>query len=123
MSLIVRAFPILPGKEDDIRKLAAEMSGPRRQEAGEFYESFGVSRESWHYQETPNGPMVIGVTEIDEDPNAKAREYAESNRPFDRWFKDQVRNLTGIDPDSQPLGPPSEVIFDTKGDTAVHYSS
>jgi len=113
MSLIVRAFPVLPGKEEDIRRLAAEMAGSRRKEAQEFYRHFGVTRESWHYQETPNGPMVIGVTEL-EEPEAKAKEYAASNRPFERWFKDQVRNLTGIDPDVQPLGPPSEVIFDTR---------
>ena len=118
MPLIVRAFPVLPGKEEDIRKLAAEMAGPRRGEAQEFYRIFGVVRESWHYQETPHGPLVIGVTEVDEDPNTKAREYAESIRPFDRWFKDQVRNLTGVDPEVQPLGPPSEVIFDTQ-DEAV----
>ena len=120
MPLVVRAFPVLPGKEEDIRKIAAEMAGPRREEAEEFFRHFGVLRESWHYQETPHGPMVIGVTEI-EEPDAKAREYAESNRPFDRWFKDQVRNLTGIDPDTQPLGPPSEVIFDTRGEAPVRY--
>lgn len=119
MPIIVRAFPVLQGKEEDIRKLAAEMAGPRRQEAEEFYKSFAVVRESWHYQETPHGPMVVAVTEVDDDPNVLAREYAESKRPFDRWFKDQVRNLTGIDPDVQPLGPPSELIFDTQGNTVV----
>ncbi len=123
MPLIVRAFPVLRGKEEDIRKLAAEMAGPRRGEAKEFFESFGVVRESWHYQETPHGPLVIGVTEIADDPSARAREYAESNRPFDRWFKDQVRNLTGVDPDLQPLGPPSEVIFDLQDETTAPYQS
>jgi hypothetical protein len=120
MSLVVRAFPVLPGKEEDIRKFAAEMAGPRRREAEQFYKSFGIVRESWHYQETPHGPMVIGVTEVDAEPGVKAREYAESSLPFDRWFKDQVLNLTGIDPSVQPLGPPSEVIFDTQSETAVH---
>lgn len=111
--LIGRAFPVLPGKEEDVRRVAAEMAGPRRQEAEEFYKSFGVFRESWHYQETPHGPIVIGVTEVDE-AETKAPQYAQSQRPFDRWLKDQIRNLTGIDPDTQPLGPPSEVIFDTR---------
>jgi hypothetical protein len=124
MPLIVRAFPVLPGKEEDIRKLAAEMAGPRREEAREFYRTFGVVRESWHYQETPHGPLVIGVTEVEDiDPSARAQGYAESNQPFDRWFKDQVRNLTGVDPDLQPLGPPSEVIFDTQGESTAKYPS
>jgi hypothetical protein len=121
MPLIVRAFPVLRGKEEDVRKLAVEMAGARREEAREFFRSFGVVRESWHYQETPHGPLVIGVTEVDGDLSAIAQEYAESNRPFDRWFKDQVKNLSGIDPDSQPLGPPSEVIFDTQGEGVAQY--
>jgi hypothetical protein len=121
MPLIVRAFPVLRGKEEDVRKLAAEMAGPRREEAREFFRSFGVVRESWHYQETPHGPLVIGVTEVDGDLSAIAQEYAESSRPFDCWFKDQVKNLSGIDPDVQPLGPPSEVIFDTQGETVAPY--
>jgi hypothetical protein len=66
----------------------------------------------------PHGPMVIG-----EEPDVKAQEYAESSLPFDLWFKDQVRNLTGIDPTVQPLGPPSEVIFDTQSETADPYST
>jgi hypothetical protein len=123
MPLIVRAFPVLQGKEEDIRKLAAEMAGPRREEAQEFYRSFGVVRESWHYQETPHGPLVIGVTELDDDPRVRAQQYAESDRPFDSWFKTQVRNLTGIDPNTQPLGPPSEEIFDTQGEPLVQHQS
>ncbi len=114
MPLVVRAFPVLPGKEEDIRRFAAEMTGPRRRDAEQFYKSFGVVRESWHYQVTPHGPVVIGVTEVDEEPEVKAREYADSIRPFDSWFKEQVRNLTGVDPSVQPLGPPTEVIFDTQ---------
>lgn len=81
MPLVVRAFPVLPGKEEDIRRIAAEMAGPRREEAQEFFRHFGIIRESWHYQETPHGPLVIGVTEV-EEPDAKAREYARVQPPL-----------------------------------------
>lgn len=110
MPFVVRAFPLLPGKEEELRQFAAELSGPRRAEAAEFYGSFSVPRESWHLQQTPNGALVIGVTEVGE-VEATAQKYAASNRPFDRWFKDQVKRLTGIDPDSEPLGPPTEEVF------------
>ncbi|MEA2560593.1 MAG: hypothetical protein QOH06_2097 [Acidobacteriota bacterium] len=40
MPLIVRAFPVLPGKEEDIWKIAAEMTGPRREEAQEFFRHY-----------------------------------------------------------------------------------
>ena len=36
MRPIVRAFLILPGKHEDVRCLAAEIAGPRREEAAEF---------------------------------------------------------------------------------------
>lgn len=111
MPLVVRAFPLLPGKEEDLRQLVAELSGPRRAEADEFYRSFAVAHESWHLQQTPQGALVIGVTEIGEPVEEKAQSYAASSRPFDRWFKDQVKRLTGIDPDSEPLGPPTEEVF------------
>lgn len=111
MPFVVRAFPLLPGKEEELRQFAAELSRPRRAEAGEFYGSFAVAHESWHLQQTPNGALVICVTELGEPVEATAQKYAASNRPFDRWFKDQVKRLTGIDPDSEPLGPPTEEVF------------
>jgi hypothetical protein len=111
MALVVRAFPVLAGKEQELRDFARELTGARAAEATEFYRVFGVSRESWHLQETPAGPLVIGVTEVDEIEPA-ATSYAASQRPFDRWFKDQVYSLTGVSPDRDPLGPATEQIFD-----------
>ena len=46
------------------------------------------------------------------DPERAARTYAESKDPFDLWFKQRVIELSGIDPNRTPLGPPSEQIFD-----------
>lgn len=111
MPLVVRAFPILEGMEREVRRFAKELSGPRRQEAAVFYRSFGVRRESWYLQQTPQGPLVISVTEIDE-PEVQAPQYAQSTRQFDLWYKDQVRRLSGVDPEIEPLGPPTEALFE-----------
>jgi hypothetical protein len=114
MSLVVRAFPLAPGKEAELESFAEELRTRRAAEAADFYRRFGVSRESWHLQRTPHGTWVIGVTEIVERPVAVAAEqYAHSEEPFDRWFKDRVHALTGINPDEQPLGPPTVCLFDT----------
>ena len=114
MDLIVRAFPVIPGREDQLRAMAHEMQTTRAADARDFYGRFGVSRESWHLQTTPHGTWIIGVTEVSGMPLAAAAEqYQASEQPFDRWFKDQVHQLSGINPDEQPLGPPSECIFDT----------
>ena len=114
MPQVVRAFPVLPGMEDKLRDMARALSGARAQQAAAFYAKFGVSHESWHLQETPHGAWVIAVTAIDE-PQTRAAEYAESNDEFDRWFKAMVLEVSGIDPATQPLGPPTEAIFDWPG--------
>jgi hypothetical protein len=108
---VVRAFPVLPGKEHKVREFAQELAA-RGGEAGDFYGQFGVCHESWHLQETATGPWIIGVTEIRRMPvSAAAQQYKVSERPFDRWFKDQVREISGVNPDDTPLGPPTECIF------------
>jgi hypothetical protein len=112
MPLVVRAFPVLPGKDEQLRRFAAELTGERRSEAAEFYRSFGVARESWHLQQTEHGYWVIGVTEVSDDLEKGAQAYATSQRPFDRWFKDQVQEISGIDPDIEPLGPPTQTLFE-----------
>jgi hypothetical protein len=112
MSLVVRAFPILAGQEMAMEQFANEASA-RAAELAEFYCKFGVRRESWHVQATTHGTWVIGVTEVSDRPLAEAAaEYAASRETFDRWFKDRVYELTGINPDLQPLGPPTHCILD-----------
>lgn len=111
MSLLVRAFPIIVDRRE-VEKLAAEMR-ERAADVRRFYESFGVTRETWFYQETPHGPLVIGVTEVNEIENA-ARDYAQTTEHFAAWFKNRVKQLSGVDPNEQPLGPPTEQIFEFK---------
>jgi len=114
MDLIVRAFPLIPGMEEQFRLFADEF-GARKEEARDFYSRFGVSRESWHLQATPSGSWVIGVTQLDGRPiDEAAQEYSQSEHAFDRWFKNEVHRLSGINPDEQPLGPPTECLFDTR---------
>jgi hypothetical protein len=113
MERVVRAFPILAGKEARVRQLAAEVKGERATEAGEFYRRFGVTHESWHLQNTPAGLWLIGVTEVGASSVAEvATSYARSHESFDKWLKEQIRDVTGINPDQAPLGPPTECILD-----------
>jgi len=41
MDLIVRAFPVIPGKEEQLRAFARELQTRRAAEASEFYARFG----------------------------------------------------------------------------------
>ena len=112
MSLLVRAFPVHCDRSE-VEKFASEMRS-RAEDTRRFYESFGVRREAWFFQDTPRGALVIGVTDI-EDVQSAAREYAQTSEHFAAWFKNRVRELSGIDPNEQPLGPPTEMVFDSSG--------
>jgi hypothetical protein len=111
MAMIVRAFPVLAGKEDAARRFAESVSGARKQETASFLQGFGVRRESWHLQQTAQGTFIIVVTDVEEPPHEKARAYGASQGAYERWFKDNVRELCGVNADEQPLGPPTETIF------------
>ena len=116
MVMIVRAFPVLKDRLNELRAFVKEMSDDRRSQADAFYTSYGIHRESWHLQETPNGPLVVNVTELNEDRMMEsAARYANSQSDFDVWFKTQVKLVTGIDPAVQPLGPSTECIFEWIG--------
>ena len=123
MALIVRAFPVLPGKEEELRRFAAEVAGAERAQAEAFYAGFAIVHESWHLQKTPQGSWAICVTEVAKEPAAMAKAYAGSQRPFDRWFKERIHELTGVDPDLQPFGPPTETIFNWDGGPAASIAS
>lgn len=114
MPLLVRAYLVLPGMEEAAREFAQELAGPRGQEAADFYRSYDVLRETWHFQSTPQGSMVIVISEIAAEP--KTEEYARSQEPFARWLKEQVLQLTGIDQDAQPLGPLTKLILSWNGE-------
>ena len=114
MQLVVRAFPILPEKLERTREIAKEIATHRAREAAEFYRQFTVAQETWHLQETPQGWWVIAVTQLGEKPvEEAAEEYAELATGFGRWLKDRAAEITGIDLDVAPLGPPTECILDS----------
>src|SRR5262252_7026525 len=109
MPLVVRAFP-LRGSIAELKTFASELIGVRAADAEQFYRHYGVDHESWHVQQTPNGPWVIAVTSL-ANPAEAAPRYAGAAEEFHVWFKDQVLSLTGVDPNQTPLGPPTTQVF------------
>jgi len=109
MSIVVRAFP-LRGSAADLNAFVAELNGSKKQDTGMFYREFGITHESWHSQETPNGTWVIVVTIIDDIATAAPR-YAAATAQFHSWFKERVLSLTGVDANVAPLGPPTSLVF------------
>jgi hypothetical protein len=111
MSSMAVALPILPGKSEAWQNLIAEMAGPRRPENDEFHQRLGLTRANWYLQQTPQGDMAIVHLE-GEDAAGSFQKWAESDHPFDVWFKQQVGPLYGIDFNQPPAGPPSQMVYE-----------
>ena len=115
MERVVRAFPILKGK-----KRSEPVRSPPRSWAYELAKppiATAVTASPMRagtFRTRAPVCTVINVTETGGRASAKAtgESYARSGASFDRWLKDQVRDITGIDPDATPLGPPTECILD-----------
>jgi hypothetical protein len=108
--LIVRAFPV-SGRQA-VALFARELNA-RSYDARRFFTSFGISREAWFFQRWEHGDIVIVVTDAGEPVRQHARAYGETREEFASWFKDHVKELTGIDPSVMPLGPPTDQVFDS----------
>ena len=109
MATLALALPCLPGGADQARKLAAACRD-RRAEFTDFHHRVGLSAERWYLQDTPQGTLILLV--LEGDPQGAVGKLAASDHPFDRWFREQVRAIHGVD-FSQPLpGPLPEQVFE-----------
>ena len=104
------AIPVVPGQEELDRKTLGEMNGARRDEYEAAARRAGITRQIVWHQQTPQGTVAVVYVEAD-DPLAALDEFGSSDEPFNSWFRDQMKEVHGIDI-SEP-GPPSEQVFDS----------
>lgn len=113
MTLVVRAFPV-NCDHAAVEEFAGELR-KRSEETRRFYNTFSVQREAWFFQDSVHCPMVIGVTELGGKVEEAAANFATTKEEFASWFKQRVYELSGVDENEQPLGPPTEMVFDSSG--------
>ena len=110
MPVFLGAFPVLPGKADEVRKFAQETLG-RGEEFSASQKNSGVSREEWSLQETPMGDLVLVRFEAD-DVEKSFERLATSTDEFDVWFRSRVLDISGVDLAAPPEGAPPEFVLD-----------
>jgi len=110
MATFIGAFPVLPGKEDEARKLGQETMG-RGEEFSASQKRTGVTKEEWALQQSPMGSLVLVHFETADVEKAFAT-LAQSTDDFDVWFRGRVQEISGVDLAAEPEGPPPEIILD-----------
>jgi hypothetical protein len=109
------AIPLQPGKAGAMRAWAQEAFEARRVELTQSRQALGQTREEVFLNPTPEGQVAVAYLE-GEDPVRANREFAASAAPYDRWFKDSLKDLVPpfIDFD-QPV-PDNETVWDWSRD-------
>lgn len=93
------AMPVLPGKREKLMAFAHALMHERRAEYDAAQTT--VVAESWYFQPTPMGDLVIIHLKAPDIARVFAN-LAASDEPFDAWFRETVKEGSGIDL-TQPL--------------------
>jgi hypothetical protein len=109
MAAVAFALPIVPGKEEMDRDAFEEMKRSRREEYEEARRAAGIKRETVWHQETPQGTLAVVYLEA-EDVGAAMQAIGTSEAPFDRWFRDTMEQVHGID--LAESAPPPQLVID-----------
>ncbi len=107
------AFTLRSPSEDatEVREFVAELLGSRLRDLEVSWRQKGVTREMAWLQRDEQGGSIIVFLEAD-DPARFYLELAISEEPFDRWYRQRVLDVYGIDLSQPPVGPPSELLAD-----------
>jgi hypothetical protein len=108
--------PLLPGKtEADRAAMISCWRGERRDAYEASRRRLGITREAIFIQSTPGGDVAVVYWEAD-DVEAALKDMATSDDPFDRWFRDHVRDVHGINVEDG--FPPPEQVMDFRASGA-----
>jgi len=89
MASFAFVLPVLPGQEENIRRVSEAIggSGPLREEYEASRRRLGINEEKVWVQRTPIGQAVVVVYWETEDPQRALREMADSQDEVDNMLK------------------------------------
>jgi hypothetical protein len=111
MTALTVVLPLLPGKQEAWRRFCQVLQGSRRCEYGAWREQMGITQEEAWLSQTAQGDLVRVHLQAEHPEHALA-DLATSRRPFDRWFRQQVLELHGLDLALLVPASAHELIFD-----------
>ena len=101
--------PLLPGKTDkDRSEMLSCWQGERKEAHDESRRRHGISRHAVWIQPGPQGDVAVVYMEADDLERAFAG-MATSGEPFDRWFREHVLDVHGLEM-ADGIAPPEQVL-------------
>ena len=111
MASVIMTLPVLPGKVEQARQFGKEKAGPRLAELDAANRRYGLTREAWQLEETPQGWRLLVYGEAP-DLARFFQAYAGADGPFERWEKQQIKEISGLDLNEPMTGPWPETLFE-----------
>jgi len=87
---------ILPGKTEAWKEFVRTLARQRLTEYEEARRRAGISKEMTWLQQTPEGDAVLVYWEA-KNFEKTLEEFGNSQKPFDVWFRQMIRDIHGID--------------------------
>jgi hypothetical protein len=109
MAMLTFALPVPADRIDALRAFVAELLGPRRAEFDASWRAKGIVAERAWLQTTPTGALVLVSIEAGDLLRAM-HAIATSDAPFDRWYRQRVREVYGVDLADESSRPQIELL-------------
>jgi len=103
-------LPLLPGKQEAWRQFCQILQGSRRCDYAAWREQMGITQEEVWLSQTAQGDFVRVHLHV-EHPEQVLADLATSHRPFDRWLRQHLLELHGLDLAQLVPAPAHELIF------------
>ena len=111
MGVFAFVAPILPDRLEAWRRFGQELLGSRRGEYEESRRRLGITRELAWFTQVSREEWAILYLEACDAAHVLAR-LAASEVPFDRWYRQQIAQLHGLDVARAAAWPASELVFE-----------
>ncbi len=109
--MVAMAIPLIPDKVEAWKAWIDRCMGPYNEEFGEFNERMGLTTHRVWLAQGPQGPLAIVIVD---GPGASdfIQKLAESDEPFDMWFREHISEYHGIDFSKPGVLQPPEMLLD-----------
>jgi hypothetical protein len=110
MDNICLALPIVNGQTAAARAFLQQLDTTRRAEFDESERRIGITKELWYLATLPSGDHLVAYMEAPDFGHALSS-FVGSREPFDVWFKEEMRAVTGVDLNNPPADmAPAELL-------------
>lgn len=109
MEYALFGLPIHDGKAAAARAFLQDLEHERKADYVASEQRLGITKEVWAIQQTPMGELFVVFFQAPDIAGAMAQ-FVGSRDAFDVWFKEQVKDTTGVDLNVPPPGALSDIL-------------